>query len=85
MKIEFDKAKDDGNVAKHGISLARTVDLKILAFVEVEDAVHGETRYQAWGLIDGEHHSLVFTYRGDAVRPISLRRAHQKEIDRHVP
>jgi len=85
MKIDADPAKDELNIAKHGISLFRAADLEILAFLEDERTDYGETRYRAWGLIDGKAHCLAFTDRNGALRAISLRRAHKKEIDRYVP
>jgi uncharacterized DUF497 family protein len=84
MDIEFDTAKDESNVAKHGLLLSRAVDLEILRFVEDERNEYGEIRYRAWGLIDGKTHCLAFTYRDGALRAISLRRAHKKEFDRYV-
>lgn len=85
MAIEFDPAKDAPNIAKHGVSLSRAADLEILAFVEDDRNEYGETRYRAWGLIEGEYYCLVFTHRGERVRAIGLRRAHKKEIDRYAP
>ena len=85
MEIEFDPAKDAINIAKHGVSLSRAADLEILAFIEDDRNVYGEVRYRAWGLIDGKAHCLAFTNRNDTVRVISLRRAHQKEMDRYAP
>ena len=84
MEIEFDSGKDAANIAKHGISLARAVDFEILVYLEDDRAEYGETRYRAWGLMDGTYHAMVFTPRGDKVRIISLRRAHKKEVDRYV-
>ncbi len=84
MPIEFDAEKDRANIAKHGISLTRAADLDILAFIADERSDYGETRYRAWGLIDGQAYCLAFTDRAGAVRAISLRRAHKKEMDRHV-
>ncbi|WP_370870862.1 BrnT family toxin [Bradyrhizobium sp.] len=46
---------------------------------------YGEPRFRAYGLLDGQPHCLVSTMRGDAHRPISLRRAHAKELKRYVP
>ncbi len=85
MQIEFDPAKDDINLARHGISLARAVDLEILVFIEDDRTDYGEVRYRAWGLIDGKAHCLAFTDRLGRIRAISLRRAHKKEMDRHAP
>lgn len=84
MAIEFDPAKDEANIAKHGVSLALAADLDVLAIVEDDRRDYGEVRYRAFGLIDGEFYSLAYTMRGENVRAISLRRAHQKEINRYV-
>ena len=83
--IEFDPAKDEINRAKHGISLSRAAELDILAVKLDERFGHEETRYRAWGLIEGRFYALAFTVRGEKVRAISLRRAHEKEIRRYVP
>jgi len=82
---DFDPAKEASNLAKHRISLARWVDLKISATVPDSRFDYGEQRYRAYGLLDGLPHCLVFTMRNDAYRPISLRRAHAKELMRYAP
>jgi uncharacterized DUF497 family protein len=82
MDIEFDPAKDAANIAKHGISLARAVDLT--DGVVVEDDRFDDFRYRIYGLIDGEPHCIAVTMRGSVVRIISLRRAHEKEYRRHA-
>ena len=82
---DFDPAKDERNLSKHGISLARWVDLDIRAIVRAESFDYGEPRYRAYGFIDGLAYCLVFTIRNERYRPISLRRAHAKEMRRHVP
>jgi uncharacterized DUF497 family protein len=84
VDIEFDPDKDRRNVEKHGISLARAVDFEILTFIEDTRFDYGETRYRAWGLLDGVYHALAFTMRSDRIRIIMLRRAREKEIRRHV-
>lgn len=81
MEIEFDPAKDDANVAKHGVSLARAVDLA--GIIVVEDARFEEPRFRLYGAIDGVLHCAAVTMRGSIVRIISLRRAHSKELRRH--
>ncbi len=82
MDIEFDPAKDAANIDKHGISLARFVDMEIASIVE--DSRFEEPRLRAYGLIDSIWHCAALTVRTAAYRVISLRRAHQKEIKRHV-
>lgn len=84
MEIEFDPAKDAANVQKHGISLARAADFTTLDVKRDERFAYGELRYRGWGRIDGELYCLAFTWRGTRVRAISLRRAHQREYDRHA-
>jgi len=82
MEIEFDPAKDAANIEKHGISLERVADLELLAYVE--DDRFAEPRFRLYGLIDGVGHCVAGTDRGGKVRVISLRRAHAKEMKRHV-
>lgn len=84
MIIEYDPAKEEANVQKHGISLERARDIDILALLEDDRNAYGEIRYRAWGLIDDQPHCLAFTYRDGHVRAISLRRAHRKEFERYV-
>lgn len=82
MDIEFDPAKDASNIAKHGISLSRAVDIELLAYVD--DDRFAEPRFRIYGLIDGVAYCLAGTMRGAKVRVISLRRAHQEEMDRYA-
>ncbi|MGT2515643.1 BrnT family toxin [Sphingomonas panni] len=51
MEIEFDPAKDEANIAKHGLSLADAAGFDLLsAAVLVDDrADYGEVRYRAFG------------------------------------
>jgi len=41
---------------------------------------YGEDRFRAVGEIDGDILHVVFTWRGDVVRIISVRRASRKEV-----
>lgn len=82
---DFDPTKEAINVAKHGISLARWVDLKVRALVRDERFDYGEDRFRAYGHIAGDAYCLVFTFRDGAQQPISLRRAHDKEMKRYAP
>jgi uncharacterized protein len=82
MQVEFDPKKDAVNIAQHGVSLARSVDLEVLAYVE--DCRFAEPRFRLYGMIDGEAYCLAGTDRNGIVRAISLRRAHAKEMRRYV-
>jgi uncharacterized protein len=83
MRIEFDPAKDAVNVAVHGISLAAAQRLLDGFVVERTDdrRDYGEVRVIAIGEIEGRMFTCVYTCRGEAYRPISLRPAHRKERD----
>jgi uncharacterized DUF497 family protein len=82
--VDFDPAKEAINLSKHGVSLARWVDLDIaVAFVD-DRYDYGEVRYRAYGYIDGVAYCLAFANRDGKVRPISLRRVHTKEMKRYV-
>jgi uncharacterized protein len=82
VKIEFDPEKDAINRKKHGISLARAVDLSDI--IVVEDGRYGEARFRLYGQVEGEWFCAAATLREDVVRIINLRRAHSKEVKRHV-
>jgi uncharacterized DUF497 family protein len=84
MSKRFDEAKEAINVAKHSISLARISDFVEVAVMVDDRFDYGETRYRAWGHIDGGAYYLAFTFRDGEMRPISLRRAHAKEMKRYV-
>lgn len=84
MEIEFDPEKDAANLAKHGISLAEAIKLEILTFSADDRFDYGEVRYRAFGFIDGAGYCLAFMEREGKLRAISLRRAHAKEMRRHV-
>lgn len=84
MAFEFDAAKDGENIAKHGLSLTDFAGFDSDPLVLVDDRFeYRETRYRAFGRIDGLGHCLVFTLRGANMRLISFRRAHEKELRRY--
>ncbi|HEY0414615.1 MAG TPA: BrnT family toxin [Allosphingosinicella sp.] len=83
MQVEFDPAKDAANVEKHGVSLALTAELDIVAVVESNRPQDRERRFRLYGLIGGDLHCAVVTYREASVRAISLRRANRTERKRH--
>jgi uncharacterized DUF497 family protein len=83
MEIEFDPAKDEANIAKHGLSLqaAERFDWDT-AFEREDDRFdYGEVRFVALGMIGDRLHVLVFTEgsHDDAIRAISLRPAEKHE------
>ena len=50
-EIEFDPNKDESNLRKHGIRLARASDFWPVAVLEDTRKDYGETRYRGFGFI----------------------------------
>ena len=83
-EIEFDPKKNAINLAKHGISLERAAEL-VVSFAHFDSrADYGEDRVLAYGYLDGLAYCLCFVERDGKKRAISLRRAHEKEFERHA-
>lgn len=83
-KIEFDPDKDALNVKRHKLSLAAFAGFDEEVVMRVDDRFdYGETRFRGVGRINGVPHAVVITWRGDTMRLISFRRAHEKELRRH--
>jgi hypothetical protein len=81
----FDPDKDRANLVKHGVSLARASELRMLAVQLDARFDYPEPRFRAWGPLDGLPHCLAFAVIDERLRAISLRRAHLKEYRRYVP
>ncbi len=85
MEIEFDPAKDQINLRKHGVSLAAAAEMDLDRAIVIEDRRfdYGETRFVAYAPIGGRLHVLWFTMRGTVLRAIGLRRANRREGQRY--
>ena len=82
MKFEFDPAKSQGNMQKHGIDFIEAQALwSDPDYVEIPAKTAGEPRFLVIGKIFDVHWSGVVTYRDDAVRIISVRRSRKEEVD----
>jgi len=81
MKLEYDPVKEQLNLNKHGVSLARFVDLDWdKASITTDNRKsYDETRYIAVAELKDRLHITCFTLRGSIFRVISLRRANQRE------
>jgi uncharacterized DUF497 family protein len=79
---------DSGNQPKclgHGVSLAEIEALFAGDVYVVRDAVvDGERRMLAFGNGARRWIFCVFTWRGDRIRPVSVRFMHAKEVKRYV-
>ena len=86
MRIEFDPAKDSGNQAKHGVSLALASDLDWdAALVWVDDRFeYAELRMIALAPKTNILYYVSFVDRGTTRRIVSLRRANRREVKHYV-
>jgi len=82
MKFEFDPKKSDTNKRKHGIDFIEAQALwDDPDLLEIPARTEDEPRFLVVGKIGGKHWSGVITYREDAIRIISVRRARNEEVD----
>jgi len=82
MIFEYDPHKSAVNRDKHGIDFKEAQALwKDELLLEIPARTENEDRFLVIGRIDGKHWSAVITYRKDAIRIISVRRARAQEID----
>jgi uncharacterized DUF497 family protein len=82
MHFDFDPRKSDQNLAKHGIDFVEAQKLwedpdRIVIPARTID----EPRFVLIGRIGEKHWSAVFTYRGEDIRIISVRRSRKEEIE----
>ena len=79
--FEFDEAKSQSNLSKHGIDF---VDAQLLwsdpRLLEVPAKTEEEPRFLMIGLINEKFWSAVITYRGTNIRLISVRQSRNEEV-----
>ena len=79
--FEFDEAKSQSNLSKHGIDF---VDAQLLwsdpRLLEVPARTEDEPRFLMIGLINEKYWSAVITYRGTNIRLISVRQSRNEEV-----
>ncbi len=85
MRLTWDPAKNERNLAERGLpfSLAEDLDWSTALISEDTRKVYPERRYQVLGFIGDDLHMLVFTPRDGVVHVISLRRANKRERTRY--
>ena len=81
MEFEWDEAKRQANLAKHGLDFAEMATFDWPRAILIADlrADYGENRYQAFALQGGSLCQVTFTMRSQVVRIVSFRRANRKE------
>lgn len=80
MPFEWDEAKRESNIDKHGSDFNRA----LLLFdgretVAVRSTFPGEERWQTTGIIDDRFITVIWTSREESIRIISARRARDGE------
>lgn len=80
-KLEWDDNKNAANQKRHGVGFeaARTFDWSTRTEIEDRRFDYGEDRLIAIGFIADRLFTMAFTYRGEKIRIISLRRATPQE------
>jgi len=81
MEFEFDEGKSRRNEAKHGIDFGQAQALWLDEMrVEIPARTEDEPRFVLIGRLGEKHWSAVFTYRGERIRLISVRRSREEEV-----
>lgn len=81
MPYEWDEKKRAANIARHNLDFAIATEFEWDTAIEtVDDRFnYGEGRWVALGFIGRRLHVLVYTFRSETIRIISLRRANKRE------
>ncbi len=80
--FEYDDIKSSSNLKKHGIDFISAQELWAdSGLIELQVKSKNEPRFLVIGLIAKKYWSSVITYRGDAIRIISVRRSRKKEVE----
>lgn len=82
MPFEWDAAKQESNLAKHGVDFRRAIEIFDGYVIEEADQRHnyGEERIRCLGAIEGRVYNVVYTWRGANRRIISARKANEREV-----
>lgn len=81
-ELEFDEAKSQANLDKHGIDFVAAQELwKDPYLLEIRAKSEDEPRFALIGKVGEKHWSAVVTYREGRIRLISVRRSRKKEIE----
>ena len=81
MIFEYDPEKSKTNKLKHGINFEEAQELwKDSLLLRISSKYEQEERFLFIGIIKQKHWSAITTYRDNAIRIISVRRARTEEI-----
>ena len=81
-EFEFDEAKSQANLNKHGIDFVAAQELwKDPYLLEIRAKSEDGPRFALIGKIDERYWSAIVTYREGRIRLISVRRSRKKEVE----
>lgn len=81
MEFEYHPNKSQLNLEKHGIDFETAQQLwHDPDLIEVAAQTTDESRFLVIGKIEDKYWSAIVTYRGEAIRIISVRRSRQAEV-----
>lgn len=84
MEFEFDPEKSEANRRKHGIDFVRAQAIwKDPDRLQVPARTEGEARFMLIGKVGTTYWSAIFSFRGERVRIISVRRSRPGEAQRY--
>ena len=85
MEITFDPAKQKWTLENRGLDFEDAALVFADDYVELLDdgKDYGEIRYRVFGKLKDRQVVIIWTPRGQSRRIISMRYAHDEEIERH--
>jgi uncharacterized DUF497 family protein len=81
MEYEWDNSKNESNIHNHGIDFSDAWKIFQNPILAKEDnrKDYGEIRYISIGLLNDIEVVIIYTYRGQTIRIISIRKANKNE------
>ncbi len=87
MQIEFDPEKRTATLLHRGLDMADAILVfaaRNLTFEDIRNN-YGEKRFITIGLIEKRMVYIAWTWRGEAIRIISMRKANEREQKKYGP
>jgi len=83
MKIAFDEEKRLKTLQERGLDFRDASKVFAGAWLVIQDDrfEYGEERFISYGELDGRPVAMVWTWRGDTRRIISMRHVHAEELE----
>ena len=83
--VEFDNTKREITLFTRGLDMARANEVFDKSHLDQIDVRkdYGEARIRTFGYLDKRPVFIVWTYRGNIRRIISMRRANEREIQKY--